>query len=245
MMRAINTSVRLFADSFDPPGPVVEMGSYHPAGFEWLSDLRPYFPGREYVGCDLREGNGVDRIEDVQSMTFDDASVGTLLAFETLEHVPDPHAAVSEAARVLRPDGLFALSTPFNHGLHAFPDDYWRFTPSGMHRLLAPFPAKIVFGLGPRRRPAFVFAVAAKTASDAFETAARSFRARVEEAFRRSRRAGYSSVLRRTGRDWLVTALGRGDLGPAFFDPAAGGGYFARSETGDPITQATGRRGSP
>lgn len=234
MMRAINTSVSLFAEAFDPPGPVVELGAYYPPGYAWLSDLRGYFPGREYIGCDLRDGNGVDRIEDAQELTFPDASVGTMLAFEILEHVPDPHRAVAEAYRVLRDDGLFALSTPFDYGLHAFPDDYWRFTASGMDRLLGPFPAKIVFALGPRRRPAFVFAVAAKTPGDAFEASRRAFQAKVEEAFRRTRLRGYSSVLRRTGRDLIQVALGRGDLGAAFFDPSTGGGYFPRSTAAAP-----------
>ena len=102
-----------FAEAFDPPGPVVGDGSYRRAGFEWLADLfRPYFPGREYLALDLREGNGVDRIEVRLTMTFDDASVGTLLAFRRSSTCPIPHAAVSEAARVLRPDGLFTLTRP-------------------------------------------------------------------------------------------------------------------------------------
>ena len=233
MMRAINTSVRLFAEIFAPPDPVVELGAFHPPGYAWLADLRPYFPGREYIGCDLRPGAGVDRIEDAQSLTFDDSSIGTMLAFEILEHVPDPHRAIAEVERVLRDNGLFALSTPFNYGLHAFPDDYWRFTASGMDRLLAPFDDKIIFALGPRRKPAFVFAVAAKTASARFDTAKDVFRERIEDTFKRSRLKGYSSVLRRSGRDWLSCALGRGELGAAFFDPESGGGYFPRSRTED------------
>ena len=238
-MRSINTSVRLFGEVFDPPGPVVELGAYYPPGYAWLSDLRPYFPGREYIGCDLRAGEGVDRIEDVQDLSFEDASVGTLLAFEILEHVPDPQRAISEVDRVLRDDGLFALSTPFNYGLHAFPDDYWRFTASGMHRLLAPFPDKVIFALGPRRKPAFVFAVATKTASSAFEARKRLFQDSVEEAFRRTRLKGYSSVLRRTGRDWLSSALGRGELGAAFFDASAGGGYFPRAAEDESSTDGS------
>lgn len=235
MMRAINTSVRLFAEAFEPPGPVVELGSCYPPGYAWLCDLRPYFPGREFVGCDLRTGDGVDRIEDAQRLSFDDSSVGTMLLFEILEHVPDPAAAIAEASRVLRDDGVLALSTPFNYPLHAFPDDYWRFTPSGMYRLLEPFFDKVVFALGPRAKPAFVFAVAAKTASSAFGAQKRLFQERVEETFRRTRFRGYTSVLRRTGRDWLGTALGRGQLGAAFFDPTAAGGYFDRSAAGDPL----------
>jgi SAM-dependent methyltransferase len=236
MMRAINTCVRLFAEVFDPSGPVVEVGSYHPPGYAWLSDLRPYFRGREYIGCDLRWGDGVDRIEDAQDLSFEDSSVGALLAFEILEHVPDPDRAISEAARVLRDDGLLALSTPFDYGLHGFPDDYWRFTASGMHRLLRAFPDKVIFALGPRARPAFVFAVAATTTSAAFEARKRLFQERVEDAFRKTRVKGYSSVLRRTGREWLSYALGRGEMGAAFFDPGAGGGYFARTPAGEPIT---------
>ena len=236
-MRAINTSVRLFAEVFDPPAPIVELGAYYPPGYAWLSDLRAYFPGREYIGCDLRAGNGVDRIEDAQQLSFQDSSVGTMLAFEILEHVPDSHMAISEACRVLRDDGLFALSTPFNYGLHAFPDDYWRFTSSGMDRLLAPFPDKVIFALGPRAKPAFVFAVAAKTASATFAAAKVLFREQVEDTFRRTRLKGYSSILRRGGRDWLACALGHGEVGAAFFDPAVGGGYFPRSAAGDPSTK--------
>jgi SAM-dependent methyltransferase len=229
MMRAINTSVRLFAEVFEPPGPVVELGAFYPPGYGWLSDLRPYFPGREYVGCDLRPGNGVDRIEDAQELTFEDSSVGTVLAFEILEHVPDPHRAIAEMERVLRDDGMLALSTPFNYGLHAFPDDYWRFTSSGMDRMLARFPEKVIFALGPRSKPAFVFAVAAKGTPAGFEARSRVFRERVQDTFRRTRLKGYSSVLRRTGRDWVRCALRREELGAAFFDPRAGGGYFPRS----------------
>lgn len=239
MMRAINTSVRLFAEIFDPPGPVVELGAYYPPGYAWLSNLRPYFPGREYIGCDLRAGEGVDRIEDAQELSFADSSVGTMLAFEILEHVRDPHRAIAEADRVLREDGVLAVSTPFDYGLHAFPDDYWRFTASGLDRLLARFPEKVIFALGPRRKPAFVFAVAAKTPSATFEAAKRRFQVRVEETFRQTRLKGYSSVLRRTGRDWLACALGRGELGAAFFDSTAGGGYFPRSRDGESSTDGS------
>jgi SAM-dependent methyltransferase len=237
MMRGINTSVGLFSEVFDPPGPVVEVGSFYPPGYDWLCNLRPYFPKHEYVGCDLREGNGVDRIEDAQQLSFDDESVGTVLMLEILEHLPDPQAAISEAHRVLCDDGLLAVSTPFNYGLHAFPDDYWRFTPSGMHRLLEEFADKVIFALGPRAKPAFVFAVAAKSDTAAFEARKRLFQAQIQERFRRTRRQGYTSVLRRTGRDLVSCALGRAQLGAMFFDPTTAGGYFARTAAGRPITK--------
>jgi SAM-dependent methyltransferase len=41
-----------------------------------------------------------------------DASVDLLISFETLEHIPAPEMLADEAKRVLKPDGLFVVSTP-------------------------------------------------------------------------------------------------------------------------------------
>lgn len=65
-----------------------------------------------------------------------DATVDVVLATETLEHVPDPKLFLSEAHRSLKPDGALILTVPFAARWHYIPHDYWRFTPSGMERLL-------------------------------------------------------------------------------------------------------------
>lgn len=160
MNQAINASVRLFTEIFEPSGPLVEIGSLYLPGHEMLCDLRPYFKGQEYIGCDIRQGLGVDRIENAQALTFPDKSVGTVLMFELLEHLPYPEKAIAEAQRVLRDDGLIALSVPFSLHLHGFPSDYRRYTSSGVYVLLSNFPDKVIFALGPRVKPAFIFAVA-------------------------------------------------------------------------------------
>lgn len=41
-----------------------------------------------------------------ETSRFADGSVGTLLLFEILEHLPHPQKAIAEAHRVLREDGL-------------------------------------------------------------------------------------------------------------------------------------------
>lgn len=213
----------MFSESFEPSGPVVEIGSLYLPGYKELSDLRPYFKRLEYIGCDMRKGLGVDRIEDAQTLSFPDESVGTILLFEIIEHLPHPEKAIAEAWRVLRNDGLLALSVPFNYRLHAFPTDYWRFTASGIHTLLSEFPDKVIFSLGPRLKPAFIFAVAAKSTSNDFTEKKARFQSRVYATFKKSRLQGYISVLKERARDFFGHLLGRADLSVVFFDPAKGG----------------------
>ena len=218
MRRAINTAVRLFAESFAPPGPVVEVGSLYLPGYEKLCDLRGYFPGRDYLGCDIRRGLGVDRLEDACALSFADESVGTVLLCELLEHLPQPQRAIEEARRVLRPDGLLAVSVPFALRLHGLPRDYWRFTASGVSVLLSSFPARTIFSVGPRLKPAFVFGVAAKAHSAEFSAARARFEARVGERFAQSRIRGYTSILKERGKDFFGGLLGRAELGVAFLE---------------------------
>jgi SAM-dependent methyltransferase len=55
---------------------------------------------------------------------------------QVLEHVVDPRTAVDTLRRLCKADGYVYVSTPFLVRLHAFPNDYWRFTPAGLRVLL-------------------------------------------------------------------------------------------------------------
>lgn len=61
-----------------------------------------------------REGleNVEARVEDIHALPDPDASFDVVVSCETIEHVPDPPAAVNELARVLRPGGTLLLTTP-------------------------------------------------------------------------------------------------------------------------------------
>ena len=119
--------------------PICEIGAYRVEGQEEFADLRPFFPGKEYIGCDMRQGLGVDRIEDVHCLRIKSNSVGTILIFDTLEHVEDVHLAMKEIHRVLRPGGMVMMSSVMNFPLHDYPSDYWRFTPKAFELLLKIF----------------------------------------------------------------------------------------------------------
>lgn len=142
--------------------PVVQIGARPAEGQEDIADLRSLFAGRDYIGCDLQSGPGVDRIEDVHALEFDDDSVGAVLAFDTLEHVADPIRALQEIHRVLAPGGIVAISSVMFFVIHAHPWDYWRFTPEGFDLLLEPFEQRLVLAQGDPNLPVNVFGVGIK-----------------------------------------------------------------------------------
>jgi SAM-dependent methyltransferase len=119
------------------PDPIVEFGSFQTDPGSGVGDLRPLFAGRPFTGTDMREGPGVDRVEDLRALTFEDGSVGTALCLDTLEHCADPPQACRELARVCAPDGGVAvISSVMLFGIHEHPHDYFRFTPDGFRALL-------------------------------------------------------------------------------------------------------------
>ncbi len=154
--------VRIAAECFCPQGPVFEFGSYLVEGQGSLGDLRNYFRGREFVGCDMREGPGVDRIEDLGGLTLANESARTIICVDTLEHVFEVRRAADEMIRVLAPGGMIFISAPMDFRIHDYPSDYWRLTPSCLERLLAPLDATLVGWQGVESHPHTVFAIGVK-----------------------------------------------------------------------------------
>jgi SAM-dependent methyltransferase len=144
----IRSFVAELAGMLELPDPVVEFGALQvEAGQD--GDLRPLFPGRDFVGTDFRAGPGVDRVEDLRALTFDDGTVGTALCLDTLEHCEDPPQACRELARVTARDGgVCVISSVMLFGIHGYPNDYFRFTPEGFRALLAGFDDAWVAGVG-------------------------------------------------------------------------------------------------
>jgi len=148
------------AETFDLPEPILEIGSYVVEGQEEVGNLRPLFPGREYVGLDTRPGPGVDLVADVENLPHHDQSVGTVLAVSTFEHVPRFWKGFEEVHRVLRPGGAFLIASPFHFHIHDYPSDYWRFSPEALDLLLEDYPNRLLGWHGPDSRPSNVWALA-------------------------------------------------------------------------------------
>jgi len=92
------------------------------------------------VRVDIEWQPNVDLFCNAMALPVANGSVDAVLMSEVLEHVRDPHGMVAEVHRVLRPGGTFAGSVPFlAQGIHGSPDDYFRYTGSGLESILAGF----------------------------------------------------------------------------------------------------------
>jgi SAM-dependent methyltransferase len=100
-------------------------------------------PEVRYVAVDIEESEAQFGYRTPDTRYFSgsvlplaDAEVDTVLCTETLEHVREPRAFLRELRRILAPSGRLILTVPFAARWHFVPQDYWRFTPSGLAHLL-------------------------------------------------------------------------------------------------------------
>ncbi len=88
------------------------------------------------INLDVDLSEHTDCLGDAMALPFERSSFQLVFSQETMEHVADPFQAVREMGRVLKQDGVLYLQVPFVLGYHPDPEDYWRFTHSGVRRLI-------------------------------------------------------------------------------------------------------------
>ena len=183
MRELIREFVSLACEALPLEGPIYEFGSFLVPGQEQLADLRPLFPGKQYVGADMREGPGVDMILNLHDVALPDATAGTVLCLDTLEHVEYPHKAVQEIHRILKPEGIAVLTSVMDFPIHDYPYDYWRFTPEAFRSLLKPFAHSWVGHVGVKKFPHTVVGIGFKGESPSLAEFERRFAALQERYF--------------------------------------------------------------
>ncbi len=93
--------------------------------------------GKEFINVDVFSFPEVDIVADAAQLPFRDNSIGALVNESLLEHVADPEQVAKEMIRVLKPRGILYASAPFIHPYHASPDDFNRWTISGLKKLFS------------------------------------------------------------------------------------------------------------
>lgn len=135
-----DTNQLLFAKSFESivKGPILEVGS---RDYGNTQNFRELYSGQQYLGIDMQAGKGVDQVLDLADNfeSIDNALQGqrfkTVICMSVLEHCRDPFKMAKNIQSLMADDGVLLVSVPFSWEIHGYPDDYWRFTPSGVRIL--------------------------------------------------------------------------------------------------------------
>jgi SAM-dependent methyltransferase len=100
-------------------------------------DYRSLMPNASTLLCsDIEPGEYIDVVADAQDLPMEDSSFDAVIVIEVIEHLNNPHKAIEQMSRVLRPGGKLLLSIPFMFRVHGDPNDYQRLTASGLGVLL-------------------------------------------------------------------------------------------------------------
>lgn len=84
----------------------------------WLTDKNEAFLGRSVTTSGMaQQGQVITACRDATKLDFEDASFDRLIAAHVLEHIYEPHLALREWSRVVKPKGLITLVLPCDPGL--------------------------------------------------------------------------------------------------------------------------------
>jgi hypothetical protein len=100
---------------------------------------QPFFKKAIVHTLDINQNSGATFIADIcknNKKIISDSSYDFVVCTEVLEHTLQPFNAVDEIRRILKKDGLFFASVPFNLRIHGPLPDCWRFTEHGIKELL-------------------------------------------------------------------------------------------------------------
>ncbi|HVT75239.1 MAG TPA: glycosyltransferase [Candidatus Paceibacterota bacterium] len=93
--------------------------------------------GKEFLNVDVFPFPEVDIVSDATQLPFKNDSIDGAVSESLFEHVPDAHKVAREMVRVVKPGGYIYVSAPFMHPYHASPDDFNRWTVSGLKHMFS------------------------------------------------------------------------------------------------------------
>jgi SAM-dependent methyltransferase len=131
----IEDAVRAFAASLPQGARVLDAGAGE-------GQYAHEFARHRYCGVDLAVGDAawnysrLDALADLAGLPFRDEAFDAALHIVTIEHLPEPAAALREIARTLKPGKFLLIVAPHEWEVHQAPHDYFRYTRHGLDYLL-------------------------------------------------------------------------------------------------------------
>lgn len=123
-------------------GPILEIGSKRQGEPPLFYNYRTLFPKEiKYVGVDIAAGEGVDVVVDMTAeigeikSLLGDLRFNSVICLSVMEHVKDIYSFAKNVDAIMNPGAMIAISIPFVWELHAYPYDFWRFTPEAIEFL--------------------------------------------------------------------------------------------------------------
>lgn len=94
---------------------------------------------REVINLDIYPFLNVEIVADVKTLPFKDSSMDMAIIDSVLEHIDDANAAIKEITRVVKVGGYVYVSVPFVYPFHASPNDFYRWSLSGLEKSFSLF----------------------------------------------------------------------------------------------------------
>jgi hypothetical protein len=142
-----SNSVVDIARRYSVKGPICHVGSKlngaEPGAAARLRSAFSFVENPAFVGIDIAPGENVDCVSDITAIDFFNKHpalyrrFGFVYCSALLEHVRQPFDAAKSISLLLKSKGHLWYSGPWVWGYHAYPDDYWRISISGL-RVLFP-----------------------------------------------------------------------------------------------------------
>ena len=115
----MNQETWKFVESIDPQIDVLEISGDSRANFGFKSYTKVEYP--EFDIC-------INRLPN---------KYGLIIAEQVFEHIRYPQRALANVLAMLKPGGIFLITTPFLIKYHPSPSDFWRWTKDGMKCMLS------------------------------------------------------------------------------------------------------------
>lgn len=131
---SVRGAIRLFIEQHagELGDNVLEVGTRQHAAAAWWTSNRD-LAVKDWLGIDAQDGPGVDVVADIQQLPAEwNKRFTGVVCSEVLEHVRSPQDALCELHRVMQYNAVALFTTLTAFPLHAYPNDYRRWTEEGL-----------------------------------------------------------------------------------------------------------------